>query len=98
MLNRLIDPLWTARSPDSSSEADGQFTVRQGRRYRATVTLGWFEQFASNDMIAGKLRDVGFADVTVTGDGDIRVAEALWPGPDTSAALDPHLLNVSEIV
>jgi hypothetical protein len=39
------------------------FTVQQGKRYRATISLGFFERFASNDTIAGKLRDAGFYEV-----------------------------------
>ena len=39
------------------------FTVRQGKRYRATVTLGGIERWASNEMIASRLRDAGFSEV-----------------------------------
>ena len=42
------------------------FTVQQGKRYRATITLGGIERWASNEMIAGRLRDAGFSDVAVT--------------------------------
>jgi hypothetical protein len=55
------------------------FTVRQGKRYRATITLGWLERWASNEMIADKLHDAGFTDVKVEGSGGTRQAEALWP-------------------
>ena len=60
------------------------YTVRQGRRYRARIELGLFEQVASNDMIAERLREAGFAEVNVTGDGRTREAEALWPVADTA--------------
>jgi Subtilase family len=73
------------------------FTVHHGRRYRATVTLSGFEQFAGNDLIAGKLTQVGFADVTVSGSGGTRIAQGLWTGPDTTAQLDPHLSNIVEL-
>jgi hypothetical protein len=53
------------------------FTVRQGKRYRATISLGFFERFASNDTIAAKSRDAGFYEVQVTGSGSTRYAEAL---------------------
>jgi hypothetical protein len=88
----LAEATFQANSPVAAT-----FTVRHGRRYRATVALSGFEQFASNDMIAGKLTQVGFKEVTVTGSGGTRVAEGLWTGPDTTAQLDPHLTKIVEL-
>ena len=65
------------------------FTVQMGRRYRATISLGWLERWASNDTIAEQLRAAGFSDVSVTGSGGTRTAEALWPGPDTTGEMPP---------
>lgn len=73
------------------------FTVRTGRRYRATVSLGGWEMFASNDQVAEKLAEYGFVDIVVTGYGTTRQAEATWNGPDITAAIDPHLSNVVEL-
>ena len=73
------------------------FTVRQGRRYRATITLGWLERWAGNDTIAGKLRDAGFAEVKVEGSGGTRHAEAIWPGPDTTAEMPSQITEVIEV-
>ena len=70
------------------------FTVRQGRRYRATITLGWLERWASNDEIAEKLRAAGFSNVTVTGSGWTRVADASWPGPDTTGEMPTQITQV----
>ncbi len=70
------------------------FTVRQGRRYRATITLGWLERWASNDEIAEKLRAAGFSNVTVTGSGWTRVADASWPGPDTTGEMPSQITQV----
>jgi hypothetical protein len=72
------------------------FTVRQGKRYRATLSLGWLERWASNETIAGKLRDAGFSEVKVDGSGATRVAEALWPGPDTTAEMPTQIVQVVE--
>lgn len=72
------------------------FTVRQGRRYRATIRLGWLEQLADNETIAARLREAGFADVVVMGRGAHRTAEALWPGSDASAPLPPQITDVNE--
>jgi hypothetical protein len=73
------------------------FTVRQGKRYRATIALGVVERLASNEMIADKLREAGFAEVTVTGSGGVRQAEALWPGADRTAEMPAQVATVSEI-
>lgn len=73
------------------------FTVRHGRRYQAAIELGLLEQLASNEMIAAKLRNVGFEDVHVSGEGTTRHAEALWPGPDTSATLPSQISSISEV-
>jgi hypothetical protein len=73
------------------------FTVRQGKRYRATISLGWLERWASNDTIAGKLRDAGFTEISVTGSGGTRYAEALWPGPDTTGEMPSQITEVIEL-
>jgi hypothetical protein len=73
------------------------FTVRQGKRYRATIALGMLERLASNQTIAEKLRAAGFSDVTVTGSGAIRMAEALWPNPDATAEMPNQIAEVVEV-
>ncbi len=72
------------------------FTVQQGRRYRATISLGWLERWASNETIAERLRAAGFSDVAVTGSGETRTADALWPGPDTTGEMPPQIIAVVE--
>jgi hypothetical protein len=73
------------------------FTVRQGKRYRATISLGLLERFASNETIAERLRAVGFAEVAVSGSGSTRAAEALWPGTDVTAELPTQIVEVIEV-
>ena len=73
------------------------FTVRQGKRYRATISLGWLERWASNETIAGKLRDAGFTEVVVQGSGGTRTAQALWPGPDATAEMPTQITEVIEV-
>jgi hypothetical protein len=81
-----------------ASRAPGKkFTVRKGKRYRATIALGFLEQMASNDTIAGMFRDVGFEDVDVTGGGSRRLAEGLWPGDDTTAEMPSQIVSAVEI-
>ncbi|HXG80139.1 MAG TPA: hypothetical protein VNJ31_12485 [Methyloceanibacter sp.] len=74
-----------------------KYTVRKGRRYRASIRLGWAEQIASNDMIADRLRQAGFTEVHVTGSGRNRYAEALWPKEDATAEVPPQVVAVEEI-
>ena len=73
------------------------FTVRQGRHYRATIALGWLERWAGNHTIAAKLRDAGFSEIKVEGSGGARQAEALWPGPDTTAEMPSQITEVIEV-
>jgi hypothetical protein len=73
------------------------FTVHQGKRYRATVSLGMLERFASNDLIADRLRTAGFTDITVTGAGSTRSAEALWSAADATAEMPKQVAEVVEL-
>ena len=72
------------------------FTVKQGKRYNATISLGLVERLASNDMIADRLRAAGFTDITVSGSGATRVAEARWPGADATADMPNQITDVVE--
>ena len=74
-----------------------KFTVRQGRRYRATIKLTGLKRLASNETVAGVLRTVGFAEVRVEGGGGTRYATALWPKADASADIPPEVDRVEEI-
>ena len=65
------------------------FTVREGKRYRATITLGWLERWASTE--------AGFTEVKIEGSGGIRQAEALWPIPDTTAEMPSQITAVIEV-
>jgi hypothetical protein len=73
------------------------FTVHKGRRYRATITLGLFQSFASNETVAGKVREVGFTEVEVSGSGRNRLGKGLWPHADASAEIPPEITKVTEI-
>ncbi|HEX2448196.1 MAG TPA: hypothetical protein VHK26_08415 [Methyloceanibacter sp.] len=73
------------------------FTVQQGKRYRATITLGLLQSVASNEAVAEKFQDVGFTEVEVTGSGRTREGRGLWPHSDASAEVPPEITSVEEI-
>ena len=66
----------------SASSLAGEFTVEQGKRYRATLSLKSVERLADNELIARKFRALGFAKVRVSGSGATRKVEGVWPGKD----------------
>ncbi len=72
-----------------------RYTVEQGKRYRAKVSLGLLQSVASNEMVAEKFREVGFTDVTVNGAGRTRVAEGLWPHEDASAEVPDEVTGIT---
>jgi hypothetical protein len=74
-----------------------KFTVRKGRRYRATIVLSGLKRLASNETIAEVLRKVGFTEVRVEGSGRTRYATALWPKADATADIPPEVEKVEEI-
>jgi subtilisin family serine protease len=82
-------------TPEMAQPPASTFTIGHGRRYRATILLTSFEQLAGNDLIAGKLTQLGFISVVVTGSGGTRLAEATWSGVD--AQIDPHLMDIIEL-
>jgi hypothetical protein len=74
-----------------------KFTVRKGRRYRATIKLTGLKRLASNATIAGVFGKVGFAEVRVEGSGGTRYATALWPKADATADIPPEVEKVEEM-
>jgi hypothetical protein len=71
-----------------------RFTVHQGKRYRATIRLGLFQSAASNEMVADKFREAGFADVVVSGSGGTRIAQGSWPHADRSAEIPDEVDDI----
>jgi hypothetical protein len=80
-----------------SRDGASKRTVRQGRRYRATLSLGFFEKIASNDLLARKFAELGFEDVKVIGEGGCRTAEALWPLPDAEGEMPSQIVEFIEL-
>ena len=73
------------------------YTVRKGRRHRATIALGLLQSVASNDMIADRFARLVFADVEVKGSGRTRSGHALWPHDDARADIPDEITSVEEI-
>lgn len=74
-----------------------KFTLATGKRYQATLTLGWLEQIASNEQIAGEFAKAGFGDVTVEGSGDTRIAEGVWTRESMEVSLPEQVSDVVEL-
>jgi hypothetical protein len=81
----------------SSASFAGEFTVHEGNRYRATLSLNSVERLADNALIARKFRALGFSNVRVSGTGTIRRVEGVWPRKDASAPLPPQIVAVAKL-
>lgn len=76
------------------------FLVETGKRYRATIRLGWVEGIASNESIAARLQDAGFVDVEVWQPGDSardRMARGEWGGASQTVELPEQVTHVEVI-
>jgi hypothetical protein len=66
--------------------------VCKGHRYRARIEVPWFKRaFANEDIVRGRLEEVGFVDITVKKDENSSGrywAWGVWPNPDTSSDVD----------
>ncbi|GFO81389.1 MAG: hypothetical protein A49_10160 [Methyloceanibacter sp.] len=71
------------------------FTVEKGKRYKATITLGLLQSVASNEMVADRLREAGFTDVSVAGSGRTRTAMGLWSGDTVSGAIPDEITDIA---
>lgn len=73
------------------------FTLEEGRRYRATITLGMLQSMASNEIVAQRLTDAGFTNVSVTGSGRTRTATGQWSQETVSGAVPPEISGISQL-
>jgi hypothetical protein len=79
----------------SAASLAGEFTVQQGKRYRATLSLNSVERLADNALIASKFRAIGFTKVRVSGAGAVRHVEGVWPRKDASTNLPRQIIAVA---
>jgi len=94
---KLLTALVIATISVSGASVAGEFTVEQGKRYRATLALKPVEQLVDNALIARKFRALGFAKVRVSGAGTTRRVEGVWPGKDVSATMPPQIVAVATL-
>ena len=78
-----------------SASFAGEFTVHQGKRYRATLALNSVERLTDNALIARKFRALGFSNVRVSGTGATRRVEGVWPREDATASLPRQIVAVA---
>ena len=74
-----------------------EFTVHQGKRYRAILALNSVERLADNALIARRFRALGFSKVRVSGAGAVRRVEGVWPRKDASATLPRQIVAVARL-
>ncbi len=78
-----------------ASSFAGEFTVHQGKRYRATLSLSSVERLVDNASIVQRFRALGFTGVRVSGSGATRKVEGVWPGKDMSANMPRQIVAVA---
>ena len=81
----------------ASASFAGEFTVREGKRYRATLALNSVERLADNGLIARRFRALGFSKVRVSGAGAMRRVEGFWPRKDATAPLPRQIVAVARL-
>ena len=80
-----------------SASFAGEFTVREGKRYRATLALDSVERLVDNALIARKFRALGFSKVRVSGTGAMRRVDGVWLRKDATAALPRQIVAVASL-
>jgi len=74
-----------------------KFTVETNKSYLATIRLTGFEVMATNYQVGQKLNDLGFRNVEVNGDGDLREASGTWLGVNTTVELPEQVAKIEEV-
>ena len=69
--------------------------LEKGKTYRAELKLGFVEAMANNAVIVSKFQQIGFTNVSVTGQGARRVATGTWSGASRAVELPKQVADVS---
>ena len=80
-----------------SASFAGEFTVREGKRYRATLALNSVERLIDNALLARKFSALGFSKVRVSGTGAMRRVEGVWLRKDATAPLPRQIVAVARL-
>lgn len=73
------------------------YRLEKGARYQATINLGVLQSIASNEMVADKLREAGFEDVSVSGSGRARTAVGVWGRDNAQGAIPSEISNIKQL-
>jgi hypothetical protein len=71
------------------------FTIHQGKRYRAAISLNWVERLASNEIVA-QMRSRFFGCPSIRARRYAQ-SRALWPAQDVSAEIPPQIKSIEEV-
>jgi hypothetical protein len=74
-----------------------KFSLKKGKRYKASIVLGMFERMAGNEQIAAELRNVGFSNITISGQGGVRYVVASWDRPDADRDIPRQVHEIIEL-
>jgi hypothetical protein len=70
--------------------------LEQNKNYRAEISLGMLESFASNEMIEAKLKGVGFKNIKVFGSGANRSATGTYIEETKDVSLPAQIRKLEE--
>lgn len=71
--------------------------VEKNCHYEADIQLTGVQGFATNDMVAAKLKEVGFTNVIVKGFGTNRKATGFWPHASAKTLKPQQVLSIKKI-
>jgi hypothetical protein len=89
----VLDKVPFLRSADTEHEEERMpstvlFTLRNQTRYRVEISLGSYQCLISNATVAKQMQGFGFHDVSVSGFGRNRTAEATWLQDDATIKIE----------
>lgn len=74
-----------------------KFSLKKGKRYKASIVLGMFERMVSNEQLAVELKNIGFTDIIVSGQGGVRYIVAKWDRADATREIPRQVHEIIEL-